>query len=77
MNDFTKEELERISQALRIMYKNGWDNTDDNYPCAYDIYDKTLNMIADYCDHRPLFDLNLDTNIHYCYCTICKKDLLL
>ena len=70
MNDFTKEELEDLLYAARVMYKNGYDYPSDKP--AYIIYDKLESVIENYCEHEwenTCCNCNIDT----IYCHKCDK----
>lgn len=66
MNDFTKEELMYIGDAL--LYSMAIDLRKD---ACMAIRGKVLEMIADYCDHENLKDVGKD----YKVCRSCGEEI--
>lgn len=64
MNDFTKEELEKICQFFNIAIEDF--NEPDN---TYELRDKIQSMIDNYCDHDFRTGQHLFTDT---YCTKCN-----
>lgn len=54
MNDFTKEEMNDLYAAMRHCYKQNIDlpSDTDTERFSYDLMEKILSMIDNYCDHE-------------------------
>jgi hypothetical protein len=66
MNDFTKEELEDLCYATRIMYKNCFDYPSDKNPSI--IYEKLLSILNNHCEPDT-------TAVHQNKCPDCGKNV--
>lgn len=67
MNDFTKEELEDLYIAMRIIDNLSYDLPSDKDP--YVLKEKIQSMIDNYCEHDWRKGVHLFNDV---YCTKCK-----
>lgn len=52
MNDFTKEELEKLRDGLNYAVGNPYGFTADS---IYPLYDKIKSLIENYCEHENVW----------------------
>lgn len=64
MNNFTKEELEHIIEALLMLKKGGWIKSNES------IQYKIQSIIENYCDHKEQYE---DLDYHPMRCQQCLE----